>query len=97
MKHIILISIICCAATPTVISASTWMPPAKQVAIMGKVHSVRETKKYRSVAKCRAFADKSDAIVGFTLDTIKGTCTTYKSIRSRRDKDGSISQEKMPS
>ena len=75
-------------------SSSMWMPEEEGLAISGKIHAVKSSKKFRAVEKCRAFAEKRPAVVAYTLDLKKGTCTTFTSVRSQPTKAGATSQLK---
>jgi hypothetical protein len=94
MKNVVLAGLFVFAAMPAASFASTWMPVTEGTALSGKVHAVKMSKKLLTVEKCRSFAEKSESVVGFTLDTAKGTCTTYKSVRGRPTRDGAVSQQK---
>jgi hypothetical protein len=97
MKNVIKRSLVLAAFLPSLAIASSpsnWMPVEDGVAVSGKVHAVKTSKKFRSVEKCRAYAQKKPAVVAFTLDLNKGTCTTFTSVRSRPSKEGTLSQLK---
>ncbi|MBT7904788.1 MAG: hypothetical protein P8Q18_08400 [Porticoccaceae bacterium] len=97
MKNIIKHSLMLVALVPAVSFASAtsdWMPVEDGLAISGKIHAVKTSKKFRSVEKCRAFAEKKPSVVAFTLDLNKGTCTTFTSVRSRPSKSSASSQLK---
>ena len=76
-------------------SSSVWLPTEEGLGISGKIHAVKKSKKFRSEEKCRAFAEKRSAVVAYTLDLNKGTCTTFTSVRSRPTKVGATSQLKV--
>lgn len=95
MKNIIKRSLVLAVFLPSLgfaNSTSSWMPVEDGTAVSGKVHAVKTSKKFRSVEKCRAYAEKRPAVVAFTLDLDKGTCTTFTSVRSRPLKEGALSQ-----
>ena len=97
MKNVIKRSLMLATLVPAMSfasSASNWMPVEDGTAVSGKIHAVKTSKKFRYVEKCRAYAEKKPAVVAFTLDVNKGTCTTYTSVRSRPSKAGATSQLK---
>ena len=98
MKNVIKRSLMLAAFIPTLSfasSTSSWMPVDNDMSVSGKVHAVKTSKKFRSVEKCRAYAEKKSAVVAFTIDLNKGTCTTYTSVRGRPSKQGAQSQLKV--
>ena len=97
MKNVIKRSLMLAALVPAISFASStsdWMPVEDGLAVSGKIHAVKTSKKFRSVEKCRAYAEKKSTVVAFTLDLNKGTCTTFTSVRSRPSKSGATSQLK---
>jgi hypothetical protein len=94
LKNVVMSSLILLMVLPAMSFASSWAPVEEGVAVSGKVHAIKKTKKYRSVEKCRAYAETKSVVVAFTLDANKGTCSTYTSVRSRPAKEGAISQVK---
>ena len=50
------------------------------VKLQGSILSVKSTKKYTSVAGCKALAEKKSKAVAFNLDTAAGKCYLLKSV-----------------
>jgi len=72
MKNVVMSSLILLMVLPAMSFASSWAPVEEGVAVSGKVHAIKKSKKYRSVEKCRAYAETKSIVVAFTLDANKG-------------------------
>ena len=98
MKNLIRKSLILAILAPALSfasSSSIWLPTDEGMAISGKIHALKKSKKYRSEEKCRAFAEQRSEVIAYTFDHNNGTCTTFTTVRSRPAKVGATSQLKV--
>ena len=77
MKNILLIVL---ATTLPAFAADMDFTPKADISLSGKIATVKNSKKYRSVEACQALCSSRTSCAAFTLDTSKGSCTILKSI-----------------
>ena len=77
MKNILLIAL---ATTLPAFAADMNFTPKADISLSGKIATVKNSKKYRSIEACQAFCSTRTSCAAFTLDTEKGSCTLLKSI-----------------
>ena len=77
MKNILLIVL---ATSLPAFSADMNFTPKADISLSGKIATVKNSKKYRSIEACQAFCSTRTSCAAFTLDTEKGSCTLLKSI-----------------
>ena len=78
MKIILPVSLFALIFTALPVDASLTI--SEGVKLKGSILSVKSTKKYTSVAGCKALAEKKSKAVAFNLDTAEGKCYLLKSI-----------------
>ena len=72
-------------------ATSDWMPVEDGLAISGKIHAVKTSKKFRSVESCQALCTSRSSCVAFTLDTSKGSCTILKTVTRETVNNNAVS------
>jgi len=77
MKNILLIVL---ATTLPAFAADMNFTPKADISLSGKIATVKNSKKYRTVEACQVFCSSRTSCAAFTLDTEKGSCTLLKSI-----------------
>ena len=77
MKNILLIVL---ATSLPAFAADMNFTPKADISLSGKIATVKNSKKYRTVEACQAFCSSRTSCAAFTLDTEKGSCTLLKSI-----------------
>ena len=63
----------------------------ENIALSGKIATVKTSKKYSDPQKCAAFCASRESCVAFTLDTKRGSCTLLKNVSSEKDSSKSYS------
>jgi len=77
MKNILLIAL---ATTLPAFAADMDFTPKADISLSGKIATVKNSKKYRSVEACQALCSSRTSCAAFTFDASKGSCTILKSI-----------------
>lgn len=60
----------------------------ENIALSGKIATVKTSSKYKSVAGCQALCEKKNACAAFVLDSKAGKCSILKSVTNEVAKDG---------
>jgi len=65
-----------------------------EIAIQGKIFSVKTAKKYSSVEGCSKYALSKTKVKGFTFDKASQKCTLFKKVRNLKPESNSVSGTK---
>ena len=88
MKNILLI--VLATALPAFAADMNFTPKA-DISLSGKIATVKNSKKYRTVEACQAFCTSRTSCVAFTLNASKGSCTLLKSVTKEKVNTKAIS------
>ncbi len=58
------------------------------IALSGKIATVKTSSKYKSVEGCAALCEKKNSCAAFVLDAKAGSCSILKSVTKETEKNG---------